>query len=135
MLSHPTKAKFFTRTTIIDSNSLQNMAGIATPSCLSGQAMSLERAQVVSSEEACKTAWCRCGDTIQVYAQDRVETPGRPTRLLLQELPGITLGRICQRGSTSRSLGISRRRTDGWYATLPKIKQQNSLEKHVSSLL
>ena len=92
------KAGSLTRTTIMTSNSLQDLAGLATlRNRLSGQAIELGEDSVVITEKLAKRLGCRRG-RIPFRSMLKTESEtllASQVRLLLQELPRITLGRIC----------------------------------------
>ena len=124
LLESPTqKAGSLTRTTIMNSNSLQDMAGIATlRNRLSGQAIELGEDSVVITEKLAKRLGVGVGDTIQVYAQDRIgNASGEPSTLTITGVAENYVGSYLYVGPSAwRSLGIQDDATDGWYATLPE---------------
>ena len=124
LLESPTqKAGSLTRTTIMTSNSLQDMAGIATlRNRLSGQAIELGEDSVVITEKLAKRLGVGVGDTIQVYAQDRIgNASGEPSTLTITGVAENYVGSYLYVGPSAwRSLGIQDDATDGWYATLPE---------------
>ncbi len=124
LLESPTqKAGSLTRTTIMTSNSLQDMAGLATlRNRLSGQAIELGEDSVVITEKLAKRLGVGVGDTIQVYAQDRIgNASGEPSTLTITGVAENYVGSYLYVGPSAwRSLGIQNDATDGWYATLPE---------------
>ena len=124
LLESPTqKAGSLTRTTIMTSNSLQDMAGLATlRNRLSGQAIELEEDSVVITEKLAKRLGVGVGDTIQVYAQDRIgNASGEPSTLTITGVAENYVGSYLYVGPSAwRSLGIQDDATDGCYATLPE---------------
>ena len=124
LLESPTqKAGSLTRTTIMTSNSLQDMAGLATlRNRLSGQAIELGEDSVVITEKLAKRLGVGVGDTIQVYAQDRIgNASGEPSTLTITGVAENYVGSYLYVGPSAwRSLGIQDDATDGWYATLPE---------------
>ena len=124
LLESPTqKAGSLTRTTIMTSNSLQDMAGLATlRNRLSGQAIELGEDSVVITEKLAKRLGVGVGDTIQVYAQDRIgNVSGEPSTLTITGVAENYVGSYLYVGPSAwHSLGIQDDATDGWYATLPE---------------
>ena len=117
------KAGSLTRTTIMTSNSLQDLAGLATlRNRLSGQAIELGEDSVVITEKLAKRLGVGVGDTIQVYAQDRIgNASGEPSTLTVTGVAENYVGSYLYLGSSSwHSLGIQDQAADGWYATLPE---------------
>ena len=124
LLESPTqKAGSLTRTTIMTSNSLQDLTGLATlRNRLSGQAIELGEDSVVITEKLAKRLGVGVGDTIQVYAQDRIgNTSGEPSTLTITGVAENYVGSYLYVGPSAwHSLGIQDDATDGWYATLPE---------------
>ena len=124
LLESPTqKAGSLTRTTIMTSNSLQDMAGLATlRNRLSSQAIELGEDSVVITEKLAKRLGIGVGDTIQVYAQDRIgNVSGEPSTLTITGVAENYVGSYLYVGPSAwHSLGIQDDATDGWYATLPE---------------
>ena len=124
LLESPTqKAGSLTRTTIMTSSSLQDMAGLATlRNRLSGQAIELGEDSVVITEKLAKRLGVGVGDTIKVYAQDRIgNASGEPSTLTITGVAENYVGSYLYVGPSAwRSLGIQDDATDGWYATLPE---------------
>lgn len=124
LLESPTqKAGSLTRTTIMTSNSLQDMAGLATlRNRLSSQAIELGEDSVVITEKIAKRLGVGVGDTIQVYAQDRIgNASGEPSTLTITGVAENYVGSYLYVGPSAwHSLGIQDDATDGWYATLPE---------------
>ena len=124
LLESPTqKAGSLTRTTIMTSNSLQDMAGLATlRNRLSGQAIELGEDSVVITEKLAKRLGVGVGDTIQVYAQDRIgNVSGEPSTLTITGVAENYVGSYLYVGPSAwHSLGMQDDATDGWYATLPE---------------
>ena len=124
LLESPTqKAGSLTRTTIMTSNSLQDMAGLATlRNRLSGQVIELGEDSVVITEKLAKRLGVGVGDTIQVYAQDRIgNASGEPSTLTITGVAENYVGSYLYVGPSAwHSLGIQDDATDGWYATLPE---------------
>ena len=124
LLESPTqKAGSLTRTTIMTSSSLQDMAGIATlRNRISGQAIELGEDSVVITEKLAKRLGVGVGDTIQVYAQDRIgNASGEPSTLTITGVAENYVGSYLYVGPSAwHSLGIQEDATDGWYATLPE---------------
>lgn len=117
------KAGSLTRTTIMTSNSLQDLTGLATlRNRLSGQAIELGEDSVVITEKLAKRLGVGVGDTIQVYAQDRIgNASGEPSTLTITGVAENYVGSYLYVGPSAwRSLGIQDDATDGWYATLPE---------------
>ncbi len=117
------KAGSLTRTTIMTSNSLQDLAGLATlRNRLSGQAIELGEDSVVITEKLAKRLGVGVGDTIQVYAQDRIgNASGEPSTLTITGVAENYVGSYLYVGPSAwHSLGIQDDATDGWYATLPE---------------
>ena len=117
------KAGSLTRTTIMTSNSLQDLTGLATlRNRLSGQATELGEDSVVITEKLAKRLSVGVGDTIQVYAQDRIgNASGEPSTLTVTGVAENYVGSYLYVGPSAwRSLGIQDDATDGWYATLPE---------------
>lgn len=124
LLESPTqKAGSLTRTTIMTSNSLQDLTGLATlRNRLSGQAIELREDSVVITEKLAKRLGVGMGDTIQVYAQDRIgNASGEPSTLTITGVAENYVGSYLYVGPSAwHSLGIQDDATDGWYATLPE---------------
>lgn len=124
LLESPTqKAGSLTRTTIMTSNSLQDLTGLATlRNRLSGQAIELREDSVVITEKLAKRLGVGVGDTIQVYAQDRIgNASGEPSTLTVTGVAENYVGSYLYVGPSAwHSLGIQDDATDGWYATLPE---------------
>ena len=124
LLESPTqKVGSLTRTTIMTSNSLQDLTGLATlRNCLSGQAIELGEDSVVITEKLAKRLGVGVGDTIQVYAQDRIgNASGEPSTLTITGVAENYVGSYLYVGPSAwHSLGIQDDATDGWYATLPE---------------
>ena len=122
LLESPTqKAGSLTRTTIMTSNSLQDLTGLATlRNRLSGQAIELGEDSVVITEKLAKRLGVGVGDTIQVYAQDRIgNASGEPSTLTITGVAENYVGSYLYVGPSAwHSLGIQDDATDGWYATL-----------------
>lgn len=117
------KASASTRTTILTSNSLQDLVDLVTlRNRLSGQAIELGEDSVVITEKLAKRLGVGVGDTIQVYAQDSIgNTSGKPGTLTVTGVTENYVGSYLYVGPSAwRSLGIQEQATDGWYATLPK---------------
>ena len=117
------KAGSLTRTTIMTSNSLQDLTGLATlRNRLSGQTIELGEDSVVITEKLAKRLGVGVGDTIQVYAQDRIgNASGEPSTLTVTGVAENYVGSYLYLGSSSwHSLGIQDQAADGWYATLPE---------------
>ena len=117
------KAGSLTRTTIMTSNSLQDLAGLATlRNRLSGQAIELGEDSVVITEKLAKRLGVGVGDTIQVYAQDRIgNASGEPRTLTVTGVAENYVGSYLYLGPSAwHSLGIQDQAADGWYATLPE---------------
>ena len=124
LLESPTqKAGSLTRTTIMTSNSLQDLTGLVTlRNRLSGQAIELGEDSVVITEKLAKRLGVGVGDTIQVYAQDRIgNASGEPSTLTITGVAENYVGSYLYVGPSAwHSLGIQDDATDGWYATLPE---------------
>ena len=124
LLESPTqKAGSLTRTTIMTSNSLQDLTGLATlRNRLSGQAIELGEDSVVITEKLAKRLGVGVGDTIQVCAQDRIgNASGEPSTLTITGVAENYVGSYLYVGPSAwHSLGIQDDATDGWYATLPE---------------
>lgn len=124
LLESPTqKAGSLTRTTIMTSNSLQDLTGLATlRNRLSGQAIELGEDSVVITEKLAKRLGVGVGDTIQVYAQDRIgNASGEPSTLTITGVAENYVGSYLYVGPSAwHSLGMQDDATDGWYATLPE---------------
>ena len=117
------KAGSLTRTTIMTSDSLQDLVGLATlRNRLSGQAIELREDSVVITEKLAKRLGVGVGDTIQVYAQDRIgNASGEPSTLTVTGVTENYVGSYLYVGPSAwHSLGIQDDATDGWYATLPE---------------
>ena len=117
------KAGSLTRTTIMTSNSLQDLAGLATlRNRLSGQAIELGEDSVVITEKLAKRLGVGVGDTVQVYAQDRIgNVSGEPSTLTITGVAENYVGSYLYLGPSAwHSLGIQDQAADGWYATLPE---------------
>lgn len=117
------KAGSLTRTTIMTSNSLQDLTGLATlRNRLSGQTIELGEDSVVITEKLAKRLGVGVGDTIQVYAQDRIgNASGEPSTLTITGVAENYVGSYLYVGPSAwHSLGIQDDATDGWYATLPE---------------
>ena len=117
------KAGSLTRTTIMTSNSLQDLTGLATlRNRLSGQAIELGEDSVVITEKLAKRLSVGVGDTVQVYAQDRIgNASGEPSTLTVTGVAENYVGSYLYLGPSAwHSLGIQDQAADGWYATLPE---------------
>ena len=117
------KAGSLTRTTIMTSNSLQDLTGLATlRNRLSGQTIELGEDSVVITEKLAKRLGVGVGDTVQVYAQDRIgNASGEPSTLTITGVAENYVGSYLYVGPSAwHSLGIQDDATDGWYATLPE---------------
>ena len=117
------KAGSLTRTTIMTSNSLQDLTGLATlRNRLSGQAIELGEDSVVITEKLAKRLGVGVGDTVQVYAQDRIgNASGEPSTLTVTGVAENYVGSYLYLGPSAwHSLGIQDQAADGWYATLPE---------------
>ena len=117
------KAGSLTRTTIMTSDSLQDLVGLATlRNRLSGQAIELREDSVVITEKLAKRLGVGVGDTIQVYAQDRIgNASGEPSTLTVTGVAENYVGSYLYLGPSAwHSLGIQDQAADGWYATLPE---------------
>lgn len=117
------KAGSLTRTTIMTSNSLQDLTGLATlRNRLSGQAIELGEDSVVITEKLAKRLGVGVGDTVQVYAQDRIgNVSGEPSTLTITGVAENYVGSYLYLGPSAwHSLGIQDQAADGWYATLPE---------------
>ena len=117
------KAGSLTRTTIMTSDSLQDLTGLATlRNRLSGQAIELGEDSVVITEKLAKRLGVGVGDTVQVYAQDRIgNASGEPSTLTVTGVAENYVGSYLYLGPSAwHSLGIQDQATDGWYATLPE---------------
>ena len=117
------KAGSLTRTTIMTSNSLQDLTGLATlRNRLSGQIIELGEDSVVITEKLAKRLGVGVGDTIQVYAQDRIgNASGEPSTLTITGVAENYVGSYLYLGPSAwHSLGIQDQAADGWYATLPE---------------
>lgn len=117
------KAGSLTRTTIMTSDSLQDLVGLATlRNRLSGQAIELREDSVVITEKLAKRLGVGVGDTIQVYAQDRIgNASGEPSTLTVTGVTENYVGSYLYLGPSAwHSLGIQDQAADGWYATLPE---------------
>lgn len=116
-------ASSLTRTTIMTSNSPQDLTGVVTlRDRLSGQIIELEKDSVVITEKLAKRLGVGVGDTIQVFAQDRIgNASGEPSTLIVTGVTENYVGSYLYVGPSAwHSLGIQDQATDGWYATLPK---------------
>ena len=124
LLESPTQnASSLTRTTIMTSNSPQDLTGVVTlRDRLSGQIIELEKDSVVITEKLAKRLGVGVGDTIQVFAQDRIgNASGEPSTLIVTGVTENYVGSYLYVGPSAwHSLGIQDQATDGWYATLPK---------------
>ena len=117
------KAGSLTRTTIMTSDSLQDLTGLATlRNRLSGQTIELGEDSVVITEKLAKRLGVGVGDTVQVYAQDRIgNASGEPSTLTITGVAENYVGSYLYVGPSAwHSLGIQDDATDGWYATLPE---------------
>ena len=117
------KAGSLTRTTIMTSNSLQDLTGLATlRNRLSGQTIELGEDSVVITEKLAKRLGVGVGDTVQVYAQDRIgNASGEPSTLTVTGVTENYVGSYLYLGPSAwHSLGIQDQAADGWYATLPE---------------
>ncbi|MBS4870822.1 MAG: FtsX-like permease family protein [Atopobium sp.] len=117
------KAGSLTRTTIMTSNSLQDLTGLATlRNRLSGQAIELGEDSVVITEKLAKRLGVGVGDTVQVYAQDRIgNVSGEPSTFTVTGVAENYVGSYLYLGPSAwHSLGIQDQAADGWYATLPE---------------
>ena len=116
-------ASSLTRTTIMTSDSLQDLTGVvALRDRLSGQTIEFEEDSVVISEKLAKRLGVGVGDTIQVFAQDRIgNASGEPSTLIVTGITENYVGSYLYVGPSAwHSLGIQDQATDSWYATLPK---------------
>ena len=116
-------ASSLTRTTIMTSNSLQDLTGVVTlRDRLSGQTIELKEDSVVITEKLAKRLGVGVGDTIQVFAQDRIgNASGEPSTLIVTGITENYVGSYLYVGPSAwHSLGIQDQATDSWYATLPK---------------
>lgn len=116
-------ASSLTRTTIMTSNSLQDLTGVvALRDRLSGHTIEFEEDSVVISEKLAKRLGVGVGDTIQVFAQDRIgNASGEPSTLIVTGITENYVGSYLYVGPSAwHSLGIQDQATDSWYATLPK---------------
>ena len=116
-------ASSLTRTTIMTSNSPQDLTGVVTlRDRLSGQTIELEKDSVVITEKLAKRLGVGVGDTIQVFVQDRIgNASGEPSTLIVTGVTENYVGSYLYVGPSAwHSLGIQDQATDGWYATLPK---------------
>ena len=117
------KAGSLTRTTIMTSDSLQDLVGLATlRNRLSGHAIELGEDSVVITEKLAKRLGVGVGDTIQVYAQDRIgNASGEPSTLTVTGVAENYVGSYLYLGPSAwHSLDIQDQAADGWYATLPE---------------
>ena len=117
------KAGSLTRTTIMTSNSLQDLTGLATlRNRLSGQTIELGEDSVVITEKLAKRLGVGVGDTVQVYAQDRIgNASGEPRTLTVTGVAENYVGSYLYLGPSAwHSLDIQDQAADGWYATLPE---------------
>jgi len=117
------KAGSLTRTTIMTSDSLQDLTGLATlRNRLSGQTIELGEESVVITEKLAKRLGVGVGDTVQVYAQDRIgNASGEPSTLTVTGVAENYVGSYLYLGPSAwHSLGIQDQAADGWYATLPE---------------
>ena len=117
------KAGSLTRTTIMTSDSLQDLTGLATlRNRLSGQTIELGEDSVVITEKLAKRLGVGVGDTIQVYAQDRIgNASGEPSALTVTGVTENYVGSYLYLGPSAwHSLGIQDQAADGWYAMLPE---------------
>ena len=116
-------ASSLTRTTIMTSNSPQDLTGVVTlRDRLSGQTIELEKDSVVITEKLAKRLGVGVGDTIQVFVQDRIgNASGEPSTLIVTGVTENYVGSYLYVGPSAwHSLDIQDQATDGWYATLPK---------------
>ena len=116
-------ASSLTRTTIMTSNSLQDLTGVvALRDRLSGQTIEFEEDSVLLSEKLAKRLGVGVGDTIKVLAQERIgNASGEPSTLIVTGVTENYVGSYLYVGPSAwHSLGIQDQATDGWYATLPK---------------
>ena len=116
-------ASSLTRTTIMTSNSLQDLTGVVTlRDRLSGQIIELKEDSVVITEKLAKRLGVGVGDTIQVFVQDRIgNASGEPSTLIVTGVTENYVGSYLYVGPSAwHSLSIQDQATDGWYATLPK---------------
>ena len=121
--SRTQKAGSLTRTTIMTSDSLQDLTGLATlRNRLSGQTIELGEDSVVITEKLAKRLGVGVGDTVQVYAQDRIgNASGEPRTLTVTGVAENYVGSYLYLGPSAwHSLGIRDQAADGWYATLPE---------------
>ncbi len=121
--SRTQKAGSLTRTTIMTSDSLQDLTGLATlRNRLSGQTIELGEDSVVITEKLAKRLGVGVGDTVQVYAQDRIgNVSGEPSTLTVTGVAENYVGSYLYLGPSAwHSLGIRDQAADGWYATLPE---------------
>ena len=119
------KAGSLTRTTIMTSNSLQDLTGLATlRNRLSGQTIELGEDSVVITEKLAKRLGVGVGDTIQVYAQDRIgNASGEPSTLTVTGVAENYVGSYLYLGSSSwHPLGIKDKSADGCYAKLTEYQ-------------
>ena len=124
LLESPTQnASSLTRTTIMTSNSLQDLTGVVTlRDRLSGQTIELKEDSVVITEKLAKRLGVGVGDAVRIYAQDRIgNASGEPSTLIVTGVTENYVGSYLYVGPSAwHSLGIQDQATDGWYATLPK---------------
>ncbi|MBF0991040.1 MAG: ABC transporter permease, partial [Atopobium sp.] len=116
-------ASSLTRTTIMTSNSLQDLTGVVTlRDRLSGQTIELKEDSVVITEKLAKRLGVGVGDAVRVYAQDRIgNASGEPSTLTVTGVTENYVGSYLYVGPSAwHSLSIQDQATDGWYATLPK---------------
>ena len=121
--SRTQKAGSLTRTTIMTSDSLQDLTGLATlRNRLSGQTIELGEDSVVITEKLAKRLGVGVGDTVQVYAQDRIgNASGEPRTLTVTGVAENYVGSYLYLGPSAwHSLDIQDQAADGWYATLPE---------------
>ena len=117
------KAGSLTRTTILTSDAPQELTSTFTlRNRLSGQSIEFTRDSVVISEKLAKRLGVGVGDTIQVYAQDRIGNPsGVPSTLTITGISENYVGSYLFVGPDAwESLGNREQATDGWYTTLPE---------------
>ena len=117
------KAGSLSRTTILTSDTPQELTLTFTlRNRLSGQSIEFTRDSVVISEKLAKRLGVGVGDTIQVYAQDRIGNPsGVPSTLTITGISENYVGSYLFVGPDAwESLGNREQATDGWYTTLPE---------------
>ena len=120
------KAGSLTRTTILTSSNPQELTSTFTlRNRLLGQPIEFTHDSVVITEKLSKRLGVGVGDTIQVYAQDRIGNPsGEPSTLTITGIAENYVGSYLFVGSDAwESLGNREQATDGWYTTLPADKK------------